>query len=248
MEKIFDLPNVGDLFLEHTFYMLDDEPILFVCKGIEDIRFLCSCCRLYEKWVVGQITEAELISLIDDKVSIREVFERCDTKFVVRWDGEKFEVDGDVHDSLLPKPGALLELDREKCGVYRESLVKHQKQWQSIQLAVQQSNKILSEWKQHQEVYERFLKEWKSLEPVISEVSRVISSVISIQLSHLTHPDADYGEKFAQYFHSISAVAEAEEKVEQVKKQAFSLKQTTETYGGVHNQVFCDDEIQCLAA
>ena len=97
------MPYVGDLFLEHTFYMLDDEPILFVCKGIGDIRYLCSCCRLYEKWVVGQVAETELINLIDDKVSIREVFENCDTKFVVRWDGKRFKVDGDVHDNLIGK-------------------------------------------------------------------------------------------------------------------------------------------------
>ena len=248
MEKIFELSNVGDLFLEHTFYMLDDEPILFVCKGLEDIRFLCSCCRLYEKWVVGQVTATEIINLIDDKVSIREVFEQCDTKFVVKWDGEKFEVDGDVHDGLLPKTGALLELDSEKCGVYREDLVKHQKQWQSIQLAVQLSNKILSEWKQHQEMYERFLQELRSLEPVISEVSRVISYAISVQLPYLTHSDTDYWEKLAQCVRSISTVTEADEKGEQAQKQDLSVKQATETYSGAHNQAFCNDEIQYLAA
>lgn len=265
MEKIFNLPYVGDLFLEHTFYMLDDEPILFVCKGIGDIRYLCSCCRLYEKWVVGQVAETELINLIDDKVSIREVFENCDTKFVVRWDGKRFKVDGDVHDSLLPKAGALLELDREKCGAYRGSLVKYRKQWQSIKLATQQSNNVLSAWKQYQEtiftwnqyqevcskwkqdqeLYASLLKEWKSLGPVIDEVSRIISSAISIQL---THQNADYWEKLAQYIQSVSTVAEAEDKEEQVQKQALSVKQTTETYGSVHNEAPCNDEIQYLAA
>ena len=180
MEKIFNLPYVGDLFLEHAFYMLDDEPILFVCKGTGGIRYLCSCCRLYEKWVIGQVTETELIALIDDRVSIRDVFENCDTKFLIRWDGEKFELDGDVHDNLLPKTGALLELDREKCGAYRRNLVKDRRQWQSIRVAIQESSKVLSAWKQDQEVYESLLKEWKSLGPVIDVVSRTISSAVPI--------------------------------------------------------------------
>lgn len=245
MEKIFNLPYVGDLFLEHAFYMLDDEPILFVCKGTGGIRYLCSCCRLYEKWVIGQVTETELIALIDDRESIRDVFENCDTKFLIRWDGEKFELDGDVHDNLLPKTGALLELDREKCGAYRRNLVKDRRQWQSIRVAIQESSKVLSAWKQDQEVYESLLKEWKSLGPVIDEVSRTISSAVPIQL---TYQNADCWEKLAQYIQTASTVAETEDNEEQVQKQALSVKQTTETYGSVHNEAPCNDAIQYLAA
>ena len=52
----------------------------------------------------------------------------------------------------------------------------------------------------------------------------------------------------AQYIQSVSTVAEAEDKEEQVQKQALSVKQTTETYGSVHNEAPCNDEIQYLAA
>ena len=196
----------------------------------------------------------ELINLIDDKVSIRETFSNCDTKFVVRWDGEKFEVNGDVPDELLPKAGALLELDREKCGAYRDGLTKSWKQqsvirslakensqllsvWKQCVSSHEQYKKICFQWKQHQEIYTKFLKEWTALEPVINEVV----SAISVQLTHI------HWDELSQYINSLPVAAEAE-KEEEVKQEIIVVKQKGVVSVETHNHVPYSDNIQYLAA
>lgn len=129
MDVYFDLPRVGELELDHVFYILDGEPILFVCKDSQGRRYLCSCCLMYEKWVVGRTDELTLINLIDDKITIRDVFEHnCDLKFLVSWDGKEFSLSFDSFDDMLPKVGATLELDWEKTGSYRDALRRSHQQ------------------------------------------------------------------------------------------------------------------------
>lgn len=129
METYFVLPHVGEMTLEHIFYMLDGEPILFVCKDPTGHRYLCSCCLMYEKWVIGQTEESVLLNLIDDKITIRAAFETgCNSKFLVSWDGKKFALNDKVSDDVLPKVGATLELEQEKTGPYRETLRRNLQQ------------------------------------------------------------------------------------------------------------------------
>jgi len=109
--------------IEHTFYSLGDVPVLFVWVDGTDARYLCSCCKLHEEWLVGQVLESALTDLIDDKVTIREVFEsRCEVKAFAVWDGEKFDVKNGFPVNALPKAGAMLELEHEKDGPYRRAL------------------------------------------------------------------------------------------------------------------------------
>lgn len=119
---MMELPVFGQVTLEHTFYALDDEPILFVCVSDTGIRYLCSCCKLYEEWVVCQVSASTLTNMIDDKVAIREVFESSDPKFFVTWSGDRFEVANGFPNDTLPRVGAMLELEREKTGSYRATL------------------------------------------------------------------------------------------------------------------------------
>lgn len=119
---MFDLPCVGKLNLEHTFYALDD-PVLFVCKDMTGVHYLCSCCKLGEEWVVGQVSETALVNMIDDKITIRDVFEKkCSTKFHVTWDGEKFSITDKITNDSLPRVGAMLELAHERYNRYRKNL------------------------------------------------------------------------------------------------------------------------------
>lgn len=123
MTKYFVLPCMGDLTIEHQFYVLDGQPILFVCKNNENNRYLCSCCRLHEKWVVVQIDKAELIDLIDDKITIREIFEtHGDTAILVTWNGTAFSVDSFASAEFFPKEGATLGLPYERIGSYYRSI------------------------------------------------------------------------------------------------------------------------------
>lgn len=125
MEIYFEnIPNIGDLTLEHIFYEYG-EPILFVCRGTNHKRYLCSCCKLSEKWILSQVSEEELIQLIDDSISIRSLFESCTkSPFMLYWDGVLLSVQFDgVIPELLPD-AKQLELPESETNEYRKFLVE----------------------------------------------------------------------------------------------------------------------------
>ena len=124
MEIYFEnTPNIGNLHLEHIFYEYG-EPILFVCCGSNNRRYLCSCCKLSERWILSQVSEEELIQLIDNSISIRSLFEsRTHSLFMVSWDGISLSTEFDnIMPELLPdaKP---LELPKKETNKYREFLL-----------------------------------------------------------------------------------------------------------------------------
>lgn len=122
MNIYFRLPDIGDLVLEPEFCTLGSDPILFVCKDKANLRYICSCCHVGDEWVIGQVSEENLIGLIDDRMSIRKVFETCDPLFFVVWNGENFSLQFDIPDDAFPQVGAFLEMDEEKTGAFRETL------------------------------------------------------------------------------------------------------------------------------
>ena len=119
MTNIFDLVQSTP---EHTFYELDGEPILFVCKNETGTRYLFSCCQFGKKWVVCQVSVSALIDLMNDKVTIREVFEKSASSFSVALNGEQYKATNDFPYDALPQTGALLELEYEKTGSYYKKL------------------------------------------------------------------------------------------------------------------------------
>ena len=124
-EGYYSFPTFGKLTREHIFYQMGIYPILFVCKDEKKNRYLCSCCRLGEEWIISQVSESALIDLIDDKVTIREIFENCDAlRLMVKWDGEQFSCTHEIPGDALPEKGALLELNKERTGVYRDVLMR----------------------------------------------------------------------------------------------------------------------------
>ena len=124
MKTFFGFPEGGSLTLEHTFYMLGCDHILFVCENANGLRFLCSCYHLGEGWVIGRVEEKILVDLIDDRITIREVFEQhCSPKWHVIWDGETYGFEKDVPEDILPEKGALLELKSES-QQYRKVLLQ----------------------------------------------------------------------------------------------------------------------------
>lgn len=159
MEIIFDLPRIGNLTLEHTFYMYE-EPILFVCTDSSQKRFLCSCCRLSEKWVVAQVDEEDLIKLIDDRITIREIFElRDNLKFLIIWDGESFSLESDVPCELFPKVGAKLELEYERGGAYQNLLKQNAEQKALFRTLTEVSNVICKSFSTSLQITAPLMKE-----------------------------------------------------------------------------------------
>ena len=122
MDINFDLPHIGKLTTEHVFYHYGYEPILFVCTDKNGIRYLCSCCTLGEVWIVGRTEASVLLDLIDNKITIREVYESPNNPVLfVAWDGKRYSLIDSSYDHL-PLVGAFLELAHERTGTYRKTL------------------------------------------------------------------------------------------------------------------------------
>lgn len=125
MEAYFtDIPNIGDLSLEHVFYEYE-EPILFVCTDAAGKRYLCSCCRLSENWIIRQTDEAALINMIDNRISLDAMFRFHDSKTLfLSWDGEAMHYSSDIPENAYPKSGSFLNLSKDKTNQYRNGLEK----------------------------------------------------------------------------------------------------------------------------
>lgn len=188
MDIYFKLPHIGDLVLEHEFYSLGNDPILFVCKDKADLRYLCSCCHIGDEWVVGQVREENLIDLIDDRVSIRAVFEACDPLFFVVWNGENFCLKFDIPDEAFPQAGAFLELEEEKEGAFRE-LVKNaarQRKTNCAMIAAYQT--VLPHMQSCMQVSQyiaNISQALLSVTPALQEISRYLSVIDTAQIQKI---------------------------------------------------------------
>lgn len=123
LKEYFQLPSYGSLYLEHVFYAHGDDPILFVCKDNKEQRYLCSCYRMSEKWVVCQVSEDTLLALMDEMLTIWEAFEFSHLRFVVTWDGDKYDVQAEGCAECLPKAGEYLGLDKSHIWAYRDRII-----------------------------------------------------------------------------------------------------------------------------
>lgn len=118
MEAYFEaIPKIGDLRLEHAFYEYE-EPVLFVCLDRAGRRWLCSCCRLSQEWIVGQVGEQDLLDIIDKTIALDGAFRRCGEKFFLTWDGQALRRDDEIPDSAYPKEGARLRLSPDRTAGY----------------------------------------------------------------------------------------------------------------------------------
>lgn len=123
-----ELPLLGTLVTEQIFYILGQNPILFVCTNKEGARYLCSCCKLSEEWVISKVSNDMLMALMDDRIAIRAVFKTSGNPiFFARWDGKQFTVFQPAPDNALPLKGALLELG-DKVADYRQKLKNSEKE------------------------------------------------------------------------------------------------------------------------
>ncbi len=124
-EKIL---SIGDLNLEYVFYEYE-EPVLFVCTDALENRYLCSCCRLGENWIVGRITDSALVDVIDGTETLEGAFRKSSFVFFLVWDGERLDCHLEIPEDAYPRAGAALKLlGQEKAAVadYRAKLVPTQ--------------------------------------------------------------------------------------------------------------------------
>lgn len=125
-ELLFEnLPQVGDLKLEKVFYEYNGEPILFVCLDTHGIRYLCSCCRLSEMWLITQVSIEQLIDMMDDKIYLRDMFQIGIEPLLVKWDGETITSSCEIPKEAYPQANVFLDLAKEPDVVgYRKKLIR----------------------------------------------------------------------------------------------------------------------------
>lgn len=112
------IPGIGDLYDEYVFYEYG-EPVLFVCTDKSGSRYLCSCSRLSEQWLVGKVTNEQLLNIIDKKLAIDEAFRACTVLICIRWDGKELSFREAIPDDAFPKKNSFLRLSKERTYDYR---------------------------------------------------------------------------------------------------------------------------------
>lgn len=122
-----NVPVIGDLTLDYIIFE-DECPILFVCKTAKNQLYLCDCCDTYQeqKWLIAPVTVSKLQQMLEDKITIREVFENAEDKCcVATWSRgdicEKYTILSAKHflKEDLPEKGAYIEGEE---GEYKEYL------------------------------------------------------------------------------------------------------------------------------
>lgn len=122
MKQFANLPQIGTLTLENTFYDYG-EPVLFVCTDQKANRYLCSCCRLSEEWLIAKTCPTDLIDVIDDRLAFSDIFySRNSSLFFVVWDGNKFSLSDNVPVDAYPNKDCYLELPADSTAEYRNIL------------------------------------------------------------------------------------------------------------------------------
>lgn len=123
---LFYPPRIDPFETEFVFYKNGHEDILFTARDSEHRKWLCSCCRLGEHWIIVRVSNKDLLDLMDNKLSIRDVFEKHpDRRLFVVFDtygGIYYKISHGIPESALPVPGAMLDLPEWKIGDYRATV------------------------------------------------------------------------------------------------------------------------------
>lgn len=107
------IPKIGSVTIEHVFYEYK-KPTLFVLKDRNQTRYLCSCCKLDEEWLVAQISTRTLIDLIDNKITLADVFKTANNKLPLSWDDENLTIQPRIEPDMYPAPNTRLDLSNQK--------------------------------------------------------------------------------------------------------------------------------------
>lgn len=115
------IPQIGDLYLEHVFYEYG-EPILFVCVDKSANRYLCSCSRVSEQWLVGKVTNKQLLCIIDKVTAIDLALRESEEAFCVQWDGKSLHRLDRIPYDAYPKTNSMLRLTKNQTDEYRRAI------------------------------------------------------------------------------------------------------------------------------
>lgn len=113
-----DIPQIGDLYLEHVLLSFENEPILFVSSNEKSKIFLCFCSEIrgIQRWVVSESSIVILKDLINREIDIYSAlgYRTDEFKYII-----ELKIDGseeckpiqfnDIDELDLPTPHVYLE-------------------------------------------------------------------------------------------------------------------------------------------
>ena len=111
-----NVDGFSELMIEKVLFE-SNYPILFSCTVNEKVfLFICYTANSTSmKWIATETTYENLISLLKDRITIRDAFMNCsNTKFMISYDGSKPECYKCLSTDI---PNYILPTDGEKMGV-----------------------------------------------------------------------------------------------------------------------------------
>ena len=149
-----NIPQIGNLIMDYIIFE-DSYPVLFVCKSDNNQLYLCDCCDTYyeQRWLIAPVTVQVLQNMLQDKITIREVFEKADgVCCVATWSkgdiNEKYELleSKDFLEEDLPEEGAYIESEEDEYEDYIY-LLKYYEPFQSktskIMIKSQEEDRVI---------------------------------------------------------------------------------------------------------
>lgn len=70
------VPNIDSLFMEQVLFSFENIPIVFVCVGEEQSRYLCVCDDIIdeESWLIVKIDNKDLLAILNDNATVLSAF------------------------------------------------------------------------------------------------------------------------------------------------------------------------------
>ena len=117
------------IYLDIELINFNDIPVLFICKSNKNY-YLALCFDVFdEKYIVIQVKRSLLLKMLDQKITMREIFHTVDSFWEIVY-GETPEQDlvkekaiNDIDESVLPIEGEVYEVFDDDVKEYQEQLL-----------------------------------------------------------------------------------------------------------------------------
>lgn len=118
MREFVTVKGYGKLFIDKVIFE-SYFPIIFTCVNDKKELFLCVCCQNNEngcKWLVGKTNNYKIISMLQDKITIRDLLLESEGRITVDYINNKYIVSFDNSDwkedsIFLPKKDSYLNVE-----------------------------------------------------------------------------------------------------------------------------------------
>lgn len=131
MNNKWYLKNVGEI-CEEIILVYGNEPVLFVCQDHYGARYLFETISYYDgKFVACRISNNELLKLLNNKITMYDVFHFSQELLVTFFDDDyaleaEIKYSEDIPDAMFPRKGVYFGLSSELINGYIHKLEKEE--------------------------------------------------------------------------------------------------------------------------